>query len=52
MTKGGDGFVDGVVARDLESGREFEVRGKVVINATGPVLRRASGSWPSRTRRR
>jgi glycerol-3-phosphate dehydrogenase len=36
VTKGGDGFVDGIVARDVESGREFPVRGKVVINATGP----------------
>jgi glycerol-3-phosphate dehydrogenase len=36
VTKAGDGFVDGVIARDLESGREFPVRGKVVINATGP----------------
>jgi glycerol-3-phosphate dehydrogenase len=36
VTKGGDGYVDGIVARDLESGREFRVRGKVVINATGP----------------
>ena len=36
VTKAGDGFVDGVVARDLESGRELVIRGKVVINATGP----------------
>jgi glycerol-3-phosphate dehydrogenase len=36
VTKAGDGFVDGVIARDVESGREFPVRGKVVINATGP----------------
>jgi glycerol-3-phosphate dehydrogenase len=36
ITKAGDGFVNGVVARDRESGREFEVRGKVVINAAGP----------------
>jgi glycerol-3-phosphate dehydrogenase len=32
---GDDGFVDGVLARDLESGQEFQVRAKVVINATG-----------------
>jgi len=36
VTKAGDGFVNGIVARDVESGREFAVRGKVVINATGP----------------
>jgi glycerol-3-phosphate dehydrogenase len=36
VSKGGDGFVNGIVARDVESGREFPVRGKVVINATGP----------------
>lgn len=36
VTKGGDGFVDGIVARDEESGREFQVGGRVVINATGP----------------
>jgi glycerol-3-phosphate dehydrogenase len=36
VTKGGDGFVDGVVARDEETGREFHVGGRVVINATGP----------------
>ncbi|MBM2617892.1 glycerol-3-phosphate dehydrogenase/oxidase [Actinoplanes sp. LDG1-06] len=30
-----DGRVAGVRARDLETGREFEVRAKVVINATG-----------------
>jgi glycerol-3-phosphate dehydrogenase len=36
LTKAGDGFVDGVVARDLESGREMQLRAKVVINAAGP----------------
>jgi glycerol-3-phosphate dehydrogenase len=36
LTKGGDGFVDGVVARDMESGREFHLRAKIVVNATGP----------------
>jgi glycerol-3-phosphate dehydrogenase len=34
--QGADGFVDGVVARDVETGRELRVPGKVVINATGP----------------
>jgi glycerol-3-phosphate dehydrogenase len=36
LTKGGDGFVNGVVARDAESDREFRLQAKVVINATGP----------------
>jgi glycerol-3-phosphate dehydrogenase len=36
VSKGADGIVDGVVARDLEADREFRVAGKVVINATGP----------------
>jgi glycerol-3-phosphate dehydrogenase len=35
LTKGGDGFVDGVVARDIETGRELRVPGTIVINATG-----------------
>ncbi len=35
LTKGGDGFVDGVVARDVESGRELQVPATIVINATG-----------------
>ena len=29
------GFVGGVIARDLESGREYEVKSRAVINATG-----------------
>jgi glycerol-3-phosphate dehydrogenase len=36
LTKGGDGFVNGVVARDAESGREMQLRAKVVVNAAGP----------------
>jgi glycerol-3-phosphate dehydrogenase len=36
VTKGSDGTVDGVIAVDLETAREFRVRGEVVINATGP----------------
>lgn len=36
LTRGSDGFVNGVKARDEETGREFTVPGKVVINATGP----------------
>ncbi len=36
ITKGADGFVDGLVARDLESGESFEIKAQAVINATGP----------------
>ena len=36
VTRGADGFVDGIVARDRESGREFQARAQAVINATGP----------------
>jgi glycerol-3-phosphate dehydrogenase len=36
VTRAEDGFVDGVVVRDGETGEEFEARAKVVINATGP----------------
>src|SRR5262245_39699061 len=35
LTRAADGFVDGVQARDLESGEVFEARARVVINATG-----------------
>ena len=33
-----DGLVGGVLAQDQESGREFRIRGKVVINAAGPFI--------------
>jgi glycerol-3-phosphate dehydrogenase len=36
LTKGPDGTIDGVVARDLESGRELRAAARVVINAAGP----------------
>jgi glycerol-3-phosphate dehydrogenase len=36
LTKAGDGTIDGAVARDMESGRELRVRGRVVVNAAGP----------------
>ncbi|MCC7044988.1 MAG: glycerol-3-phosphate dehydrogenase/oxidase [Acidobacteria bacterium] len=36
LTKGDDGFVDGIVARDMEDGVEHTARARVVINATGP----------------
>jgi len=35
LTKDRDGFIDGVVARDVETGEEFQAQAKVVINATG-----------------
>jgi glycerol-3-phosphate dehydrogenase len=35
VTKDSQEFVDGVVARDLETGEEFRVPPKVVVNATG-----------------
>ncbi|MBV9624977.1 MAG: glycerol-3-phosphate dehydrogenase/oxidase [Acidobacteria bacterium] len=35
LTKDSQGFVDGVVARDRETGEEFGAAGRVVINATG-----------------
>jgi glycerol-3-phosphate dehydrogenase len=31
-----DGFIDGVVGKDLENGHEFRAAARVVINATGP----------------
>ena len=36
LTKGDDGFLDGVVARDLETDQELILPAKTVINATGP----------------
>ena len=36
LLRGSDGFVDGVRGRDLESGREFEARARIVVNAGGP----------------
>lgn len=35
VTKGSDGFVDGVEVHDTETGRGHVVRGRVVVNATG-----------------
>jgi len=35
LTKDAQGFVDGVSARDIETGNEFRATAKVVINATG-----------------
>src|SRR5688572_6449366 len=36
VERGPDGTVDGVVARDMETGREFTAAARIVINATGP----------------
>jgi glycerol-3-phosphate dehydrogenase len=36
LTRNADGFIDGIVARDLESGQEFHAAARVVVNATGP----------------
>src|SRR6202050_480695 len=38
LTKDAEGFIDGVAARDAESGEEFHARAGVVINATGPFV--------------
>src|SRR5207244_4265160 len=35
LTKGAEGFVDGIVFTDLESGRRYTARARCVINATG-----------------
>jgi glycerol-3-phosphate dehydrogenase len=35
LTKDAQGFVDGVSARDIETGNEFRASAKVVVNATG-----------------
>jgi glycerol-3-phosphate dehydrogenase len=45
VTKDGMGFVDGIIARDVETGEELRAAAKVVINATGAFsdgLRRAA----------
>jgi glycerol-3-phosphate dehydrogenase len=36
LTKGADSFVNGVSAHDEETGDEFQLAAKVVVNATGP----------------
>ena len=35
MTKGADGFVDGIVAADQETARQWTIPARVVVNATG-----------------
>ena len=37
VTRDADGFADGIVVRDLESGREFRAAARVVVNAAGPM---------------
>ena len=47
LTKDGNGFVNGVIARDEETGDTFTALAKVVVNATGPftdALRRLADS--------
>ena len=36
LNKDPEGFVDGARFRDAETGEEFEIRARVVVNATGP----------------
>jgi glycerol-3-phosphate dehydrogenase len=38
--RAGDTRVDGVIARDVLTGREFDVRARVTVNATGPRIER------------
>lgn len=38
LTRSPDGFVDGAVVRDVESGEDLRVGAKVVVNATGPFV--------------
>jgi glycerol-3-phosphate dehydrogenase len=35
LTKDGEGYVDGLVADDLETGKQYSIQAKVVVNATG-----------------
>jgi glycerol-3-phosphate dehydrogenase len=35
ITKSGDGFIDGVVADDQETGQQWTIKARVVVNATG-----------------
>ncbi len=35
LTKDTQGFIDGVRVRDIETGKEFRARAKIVVNATG-----------------
>ena len=47
LTNDAEGFIDGVIARDAETGEEYQAKAEVVINATGPFtddLRRQADS--------
>jgi len=46
------GTVEGVAVRDLTSGEELEIKGRVVVNATGPWFDRMAGILTSHTRNR
>jgi len=35
LTRDAEGWIDGVIAQDIESGKEFQARAKAVINAAG-----------------
>jgi glycerol-3-phosphate dehydrogenase len=35
ITKGADGFIQGVVAEDQETGQQWTIAGQVIVNATG-----------------
>jgi glycerol-3-phosphate dehydrogenase len=35
MTKGADGFIDGIVAADQETGQQWTIPARVIVNATG-----------------
>jgi glycerol-3-phosphate dehydrogenase len=36
LTRGTDGFINGLVAHDAETGEEFRIQARAVVNATGP----------------
>ena len=46
----GTGGVEGVVARDLISGRELEIRARLTVNATGPWVDRVLQNGPQAVR--
>lgn len=50
LLKGDDGLVRGVVATDLESGRELQIRARVVVNATGPFVDQLRGEDDQKAR--
>ena len=46
LTRDAEGFVDGVVAQDLETGQELRAGAQLVVNARGPSPT-PSAAWPS-----